>query len=853
MLEPTGWVQGPRRVGIVGVGGSGKSEGLDAVAAVAAERGEPCVRIQGRRLETEVAYGALEPVVTRRPEPSPTADFELRSDVLDALKPGTRVLVDDVQWVDQPSLRVLVGVAERCLERDVSVMVAHRPDAHSALAALDDVVSRDHPLIRLEPLTDEQVGQRLSQLLGHAVEDTVAVAVHVRTGGVQLMVDRLIAGWVREGVIEKGRFGSAPTRVPSEVVETVRTRLDQLDPVDRDVLVAMCLDPMLDHDVLAAMIERPTSEMQRSEIALLGGGLLLDRGHPSEVVAQAVQGLITASERRRFHQRLADTLTSRNLTSAQVAGHLVSARMAGPQTADLLIAAGDEILVVDPTTAKRWYTRATEVGASPRQVAARLAEASARTGDGEDALERADGVISRRDTPDRARALTVAAAMLARRGFASRAADLYLSIDEHPELPVELFQLLAVPLLVASGRGEEAQRFGLEADRTLDRPVPFQVEAAALVAKGAVESVWGQPATALAAFVEAAEMVETGTEPLVLPDSPHALGVLVACSAAEFPVADHLLERAREHEVGGPGLVHHHRVLRGWTGVRTSRWAVAQGVLEELSREKLPPGDELFLTAIEAGLARRAGDLSRLGAAWRRAEAVMMRLPASLLLADAIGELAVGAARLGQWERVAPKARELGDVMRALDEPPLWTLPLRWMGQQAAIAIDDTDAVRRRADEITALPRVRARISALLPAATAWVTVLDGTFNPAEVHLAAKGLQEVGLSWEASRLTGQAAIRSSDQAVTRALLEQARELKTVLPAATSSNDAFGSLSEREQEVARFVVDGLTYKEIGAHLFISPKTVEHHVARIRQKVGATTRAEMLAALRESLPA
>jgi DNA-binding CsgD family transcriptional regulator len=48
-----------------------------------------------------------------------------------------------------------------------------------------------------------------------------------------------------------------------------------------------------------------------------------------------------------------------------------------------------------------------------------------------------------------------------------------------------------------------------------------------------------------------------------------------------------------------------------------------------------------------------------------------------------------------------------------------------------------------------------------------------------------------------------------------------------------------------------VLAGDTYREIGAKLFISPKTVEHHVARIRAKVGATTRAEFVAALRSLL--
>jgi DNA-binding CsgD family transcriptional regulator len=48
-----------------------------------------------------------------------------------------------------------------------------------------------------------------------------------------------------------------------------------------------------------------------------------------------------------------------------------------------------------------------------------------------------------------------------------------------------------------------------------------------------------------------------------------------------------------------------------------------------------------------------------------------------------------------------------------------------------------------------------------------------------------------------------------------------------------------------------VLAGSTHREIGAQLYISPKTVEHHVARIRSKLGANTRAELLAMLREML--
>jgi DNA-binding NarL/FixJ family response regulator len=147
---------------------------------------------------------------------------------------------------------------------------------------------------------------------------------------------------------------------------------------------------------------------------------------------------------------------------------------------------------------------------------------------------------------------------------------------------------------------------------------------------------------------------------------------------------------------------------------------------------------------------------------------------------------------------------------------------------------------------------VHPRLGALAAAARTWVAILGGNADPAAVSAAAHGLQELGLTWEASRLTGQAAIRSADPSVTRALLEQARDLKAALPAAEAADAAAVSvLSEREQMVAQYIVDGLTHKEIGAQLYISPKTVEHHVAKIRQKMGASTRAEMLAALRTHL--
>ena len=45
-----------------------------------------------------------------------------------------------------------------------------------------------------------------------------------------------------------------------------------------------------------------------------------------------------------------------------------------------------------------------------------------------------------------------------------------------------------------------------------------------------------------------------------------------------------------------------------------------------------------------------------------------------------------------------------------------------------------------------------------------------------------------------------------------------------------------------------MLTGLTYKEIGAQLFISAKTVEHHMARIRRRLGAPAAASCSASSR-----
>jgi DNA-binding CsgD family transcriptional regulator len=130
-------------------------------------------------------------------------------------------------------------------------------------------------------------------------------------------------------------------------------------------------------------------------------------------------------------------------------------------------------------------------------------------------------------------------------------------------------------------------------------------------------------------------------------------------------------------------------------------------------------------------------------------------------------------------------------------------------------------------------------------------------------------LQTIGQANDGSRLVGQAAIRTTDRKVMVALLGCARALQATGPGAASpvpegspddspepvavtrraaASVGAPTLSDREREVAELVLTGLTYRQIGERLFISAKTVEHHVARMRQRLDVTSRDELFSQLK-----
>jgi DNA-binding CsgD family transcriptional regulator len=258
------------------------------------------------------------------------------------------LVVDDLQWADSASVRFLDFVANRIDSLPVLLLVAQRPGAASADAAL-----RGAPLsmpIELSPLSTEATATVLAEHSRAPVSAAFAQACHDATGGNPLLIHRLAEGLGDRGISGAGEADAeAVTRLgPYAVARAVGATLARLGngPVRLAKAVAVLEESPL---VTAAQLAGIDSE-QASAFAdqLVRAGILRDY-RPLEfehaLVRDAVLSGLAAGERVRLHADAARILGDAGAGPEAVAVHLVHTESRGDEAvANVLAEAGRRAL-----------------------------------------------------------------------------------------------------------------------------------------------------------------------------------------------------------------------------------------------------------------------------------------------------------------------------------------------------------------------------------------------------------------------------------------------------------------------------------------------------------------------------
>jgi DNA-binding CsgD family transcriptional regulator len=777
------------RVAIVAPGGYGKSVALGAL--------EKCYRDAGVDVADARALAG---------EPSD----------------DTVLLIDDAHQLSEPTLTRLRELAERGLPR---LVLAHRPQPNSmALRALTDTLE---PVL-LSPFDAGQVRRFVTLSTGEPPAPATVASLHARTGGVPRFLERLVA-------------------VPARAIDEFRAELGTLDEDVLRFMIASEAGAGRNLDLLCSLLDRDRAGVSAIIGEARATGMLGTDGALLPIAEEAVRTLTAVDRRLDVLQRLVELQLRHGQPVLELATSLLGTGTAGVTVAAGFEAAAYEALPVDAAKSATLFAAAADAGRPPDELASGWARAAALAGDLDTALRLSDGLLARDDPAERVLGATVAATVLGHRGELARSAELFQWSQDGSSVAFAAIGLTGIGRL-------DAARDLLAAPAP--RAVPTLLAgAASRMANGICESVSGDATEALSTLLGAASMLEPAGTAALLPDSPAALAAIVALHSGELSLADSVLTRALSAGSGGRLLAARQRLLLGWVAMTGGELGTATGHASAVrdGTTRLEPRDELFLTAMELGLARRNSDIPGMGRAWENAYQAVMRHRMDLFTLLPLGELTIAAARCGEYLRLARHLEQARALLAELGNPPLWTITLRWSELHAAITMEDNASAEEHLAWLTDCSGFNRYSAALSRAARSWLAVLAATADPEEVISAAGELHDLGLNWDAARLAGQAAIRTADRKAMVTLLEAARQFQGRSAQRGNSAPApeIGRLSDREQEVARLVVDGLTYKQAGDKLFISAKTVEHHMARIRAKLGANDRRELLAKLRDLL--
>ena len=864
-----------------GPAGIGKSTLIDDLLDASGD-GLEVLRTHGHQTEVDIPYAGLAelvaPVLHLRddlPErqrralgaalalepPAPGDRFAVPAALLGLLGQAAEArpvlaVVDDAHWLDAGSLDAVLFAAQRVASEGIGVLLAARDRDGAAVATSGLEVIELGPLDRASALEILEHG-------GSLAPDVAEVVVAAAAG------NPLALRELPRGLSTDQREGRNPLigPLPGEGAAgaSITRQLEAQPPSTRRALCLVAAASGSSRRVIDAALSRMGLDADDLRPAAAAGLVdvvdgRVELSHPL-VGARAYHGEPSAT-RRAAHAALGAVVEDPLRRAWHVAGAAVGTDAA----------AADGLEDVAGTTRGRGAHR------DAAQAFLRAAELSP------------DADARMRRTLEAARECSVA-------GDHARAAELaaVVAADASGEVLVAAQQLRA-HVLLRGGEPVEAQRLLEASIAHMQSGDMDALLATALRARALAESIddglvtvagllAGEALMALGRSAEG-ERLLAEAEPLLLEGDPLSelaellvMGAMCSVWGERFTRAERALDRfvAVCREAGAASRLPYTLTVRAQLRWRRGRWAGAYADADEAVRLARDTAQAGVLAVALPALARCEAAIGHVTEARRYGEeaaALAEAAGSKATLLHALGalgftELGVGRpeAALLWLERAATIDRRLGH-----GEPAI-----------ALFAADHVEALVRvgRTEEAEqALDRLRARAAATggawahavaqrcavllageedvehaAAAATAWHDRVDMPFERARTELVLGERLRRARRRADARPPLERALRCFDQLGAHTWADRARaELRATGAAQTERSPApVERLTPRELQVALLVAQGLTNREVGASLFLSAKTVEHHLGATFRKLDLRSRVQLAGLLAREVDA
>lgn len=774
-----------------------------------------------------------------------------------AARCGLVVLVDDIDQLDEPSRNVVLFALRRLRHANAVIIVAARAGSFLEDAGL--------PMLRVGPLAENHARDLLYTIAG-PVSASVAQSLVAVTRGNPLALAELATHLPRRLL-----NGAAP--LPEWLPCTERLRrafgVGQHDlPVETRALLLLAaandgvdLQPVLAAGRLLGVERSALGPAERAGLLTESGGELWFR---HGITRSVIYSETESAERQAAHGALAEVLTEQ---PHRVAWHR---SYAGEQADDRIAATLAEAAIANPSQASKWLRRAIECGTDARvrdDYQVRAASHAVRAGQAKQALAllapvatTEDSVLSARIALLRAQLMHTTQSADATCGRLLAAADLVGAAE--PQLVASLLAAATHSALVAGdtvlmdGIVTRVQALGLAREHwltllgaTLDRVRARDLR----VPDGALaHTVGGMPTR----FPD--------VEPLAWP--PVLLPYLIGFDDEAYD--RHAARLAGQRAPHTTGIVPTASIPVVEMDHLAGRWSEAVAIGERallVADQTGQPVAGAQLRVLLALIAAARGDIEGcrdlVEQAWRVA------LPSRITSAVALGQWALGLAELGRGkperaiqhlQEVVTRGRKGHHFMVALAVVPDLV--------EAHVRLGDLAGARRSlriAEEWTtghpmapssrALLRARALVAPddetrteLFDAAVA--AAGRSPFDLARAELAYGEWLRRERHIQQARFRLNAALAGFTMLGALPWAEHARAELRASGEITGTHSKprpslLRSLSPQEERIARLAAGGMTNPEIGARLFLSPRTVRYHLSKVFPKLNITSRHQL----------